>query len=396
MLIARSMLYPMLLLAAACQESTPQLADAGRASIDAGAREGDAGAPIGTDYEPCTPTHTPSNFEEGLAAGGTICLADGEYPGPIRVPSNTHIKAATLFGARVSGDAGEQPLLALMGENSTAEGIHASHPTGQSGAAGACGVQGANNRLRDVACIGAGKHRYAIALSIGGTGHELENLTVGGRESRYLAACFGGQDITVKNLLGVWSGGPSIANGGENEPTAVITNYSCDDVRWENIVALDPAYSYVRSGGIVKLATTFDEANHRVTYDTVVVRADPDVEQDASFMRAIDADSKNTSGGPSTDILFRNLYIRDMTVGAIAKDTYEDFTMESCTLVDVPNGAGQIGFGSSQVPLSCDGTANIETLFPWPNEGSVKRALCDERQSKWCDFPGPLRSYVLD
>ncbi len=354
---------------------------------------GDAAAPATADYEPCEPTHDPRNYQAGIAAGGFVCLADGEYSESINIPSNTHVKAATLFGARIVGG-GDRPLLALGGENSMAEGIHASHPTVAN--VGSCSIGGTSNRMKDVACIGAGTYKYAIALSIGGQGNELENITVGGYESRYLAACFGGSDIVVRNLLGVWSGGPSEANGGLTEPTAVITNYSCSDVRWENIVALDPAYSYVPSGGIVKLATTFDQANHRVQFSNIVVRADPDVVQDQSFRRAIDADSKNTSGGPSTEIRFRNVFIRDMNVGLIAKDTYSDLTLEQCTLADVANGAGQIGFGSAAVPLSCDGSADISGMFPWPNEDAVKAALCAERESRWCGHAGDLASYVLN
>lgn len=348
--------------------------------------------PPPADYEPCEPTHDPSNYAEGLAAGGFICLADGIYSGSLEVPSDTHVKSATLFGARfVGGD--QQGIVSQRGDNSIVEGIHASHPIAQD--RGSCLAGGTNNEFLDMACIGAGEHRYSVALSIGGDGNLLQNVTVGGDESRYLASCYLGDNITIRNLLGIWSGGPSAENGGANEPTAVVTNYSCSDMVWEDIVALDPAYSYAPYGGIVKLATEFDEANHRVSYNRIVVRADPDVVQDQSFMRAIEADSKNTSGGRSTEISISNVFIRDMSVGAIVKDTY-DWTMTNCTLLDVPGGAGQVGFGPSAIPLSCDGTAELSPMFPWPNEAAVKAALCEERASKWCSFEGSLQSYILD
>lgn len=369
--------------------------DDGSSTTSVGAESSGTGAeqpPTPADYEPCEPTHDPSNYTEGLAAGGFICLADGVYSGSLQVPSDTHVKSATLFGARFVGG-GEQGIVSQQGDNSIVEGIHASHPLADN--RGSCMAGGTNNQFLDMACIGAGQHRYAVALSIGGDGNLVQNVTVGGDESRYLASCYLGDNITVRNLLGIWSGGPSPENGGAGEPTAVVTNYSCSDMLWENIVALDPAYSYVPFGGIVKLATEFDEANHRVTYNGIVVRADPDVVQDQSFMKAIDADSKNTSGGRSTEISVANVFIRDMGIGAIVKDTY-DWTMTNCTLVDVPGGAGQIGFGPSEVPLSCDGTADISPMFPWPNEAAVKDTLCEERASKWCSFPGSLQSYILD
>lgn len=357
-------------------------------------REPDGGdVPVASNYQPCEPTHTPSNYQEGIAAGGFVCLADGVYTEAISIPDNAHVKSATLFGARFVGGGDARSIIQQGGNNSIVQGIHASHPTGAN--ASSCTAAGTNNQFLDMACIGAGVHRYAITLNIGGSDNVLQNITVGGFESRYLAACYLGDNITVRNLLGIWSGGPSEDNGGASEPTAVITNYSCSDMLWENIAAIDPAYSYVPYGGIIKLATVFDEANHRVRYNNIIVRADPAVAQDRSFRRAIEADSKNTTGGRSTEVSVNNLFVRDMGVAASVKDTY-DFTMTKCTLVDVASGAGQVGFGSSAIALECDGTTTIDAMFPWPNEGLVKQALCEERESRWCSFDGTLKEYVLN
>ncbi|MDC0598753.1 hypothetical protein OAP18_02820, partial [Gammaproteobacteria bacterium] len=257
-----------------------------------------------------------------------------------------------------------------------------------------------DNTLRLMSCSHGGSHKHKIPLKIGGQGHLIEDSWFYG-VGRYVVQCFNGNNMTIRRNVMRWDA--TIANE-PSEPNAAMSNYSCNDMIWENNISLDygvPETPMSHCGDMC-MSTIVDQPNLRVRYlGNMVINHDPATDNNI----ALRADQKGAL--PSTDITVTDFYIRAVRTGIAVNPLYQNFIVSKCTTIDVEND-GQIGSSGGGL-ITCGDDADIsvryvegvktsEALFPFAHQALIKRDLCEsgERQSDWCLTGKNLGDYVLD
>jgi hypothetical protein len=334
-----------------------------------------------------------------LGAGDTLCLNDGTYQQAMDIPSGIHVRAvndgmAELDGMSSLGLEWQGGILTMSGSGSSVRGLRVHHAGTN---ADACTIAGSNNIMRSMSCSHGGVHKHKIPLKVSGSGHLIEDSWFFG-EGRYVLQCFQGNHITIRRNVIRWD---STVAGEPNEPNASMSNYSCSDMIWENNISLDygvPETPMIHCGDMCMSTTGNEDENYRVQYlGNIVINHDPTTSNNKAFR----ADQKGTV--PSSDVSIEDFYVRSVGLGIAVNPLYQNFTVGKCTMIDVSN-AGVI----QGVPVVCDGDADIsyqyvdgikttQALFPFVNEGLIKRDMCatGERQSDWCISGKSLSDYVL-
>ena len=356
---------------------------------------------------PCDLTINPgdsftSAFSQ-VSIGETLCLNDGVYRQIMDIPSDTNVRAVNDGMAEIDGSdmlGGNTALLSMRGSNSWVRGLKVYH-AGE--LANACAIGGSNNTMIAMSCSHGGHGKHKIPLGMGGTGHLVADSWFYG-EGRYVVQCYGGDNITIRRNVIRWD---ETFLEFADEPHAATSNYSCVDMIWENNISLDygsPVSVTMKHCGDFCMSTESDshptlgnQKNENVQYlGNIVFNHDPSTSNNI----ALRADQKGTG---SKNITVKDFIVRDVGAAFVFKTDYQNVTIENCTTIDVNNDGQaegqQINCDDDALPIRyVNGVATSDSLAPWPNEGLIKRDMCDagERQSDWCQTNQTLTEYLID